>query len=367
MLGLGEGREDFSTAGGGRFCKALDSLAESSILRIDAMASVQLRSAQFETSFIIELRCDNCCFDTIPPHNMLFGRYCDYYHDYQHYMVYDSSYPTSIDSTTPSITPSTPHYSTMTNGKSIPTSQECSYYSNGVRSKYESNVACTKCITGAKFIMNLNCAQINDTETLRMRANKAIRTMGEAEIWFSSSKSSVAMHWTTLLHYMLTDLKVDGYTNRTLDRISKAHGGQIHAHKALGIVEQMDKHMAELKERYRKTQEIIRQKQARKDKSKANKNKATDNNEEREKEKTVKEISKEGSVLEGGEAIPHRHLSAADLSGQGSALHCRCTEAEKARKETAPLQEQRTSAEKDAGEKGKEETPRKGEGKEARK
>ena len=67
MLGLGS-REDFSTTGGGRFWQGSRlSLALSRILRIDARASVQLRSVKFETSFVIDLRCDNCCLDTIPP------------------------------------------------------------------------------------------------------------------------------------------------------------------------------------------------------------------------------------------------------------------------------------------------------------
>ena len=86
-----------------------------------------------------------------------------------------------------------------------------------------------------------------------------------------------------------------------------------------------------------------------------------------QEEKTEKENNKDGSVLEGGEAIPHRHLSAADLSGQGSALHCRCTGAERAREETAPAQEQTTNAEKRYRKKGTDEAPIKGAGKEARK
>ena len=116
--------------------------------------------------------------------------------------------------------------------------------------------------------MNVNFAHIHDAEIMRMRANKSIKTLGEADIWLSSSKSSVAVHWTTLLHYILTDLKVEGYTNRSFDRMSKAHGGPIHAHKALRIAGEMDKHIAELKEGHRKTQEILKRKQMRKNKIK---------------------------------------------------------------------------------------------------
>ena len=70
MLGLGS-REDFSTAGGGRFWQgsrlSLALSRISRILRIDARASVQLRSVKVETSFVIELRRVNYCLDTIPP------------------------------------------------------------------------------------------------------------------------------------------------------------------------------------------------------------------------------------------------------------------------------------------------------------
>ena len=137
----------------------------------------------------------------------------------------------------------------LSSGSSIPTSRECSYYSNGVRSKSESNVTRTRCISSAKLITNLNSAQINDTETLQMIANEAVRTMEEAEKRLSSSKSSATAHGTTLLHHMLMDPNVKGHTNSTLDRTSKAQDKQTHTHKALRIAEQMDKHLAEIKEK----------------------------------------------------------------------------------------------------------------------
>ena len=137
----------------------------------------------------------------------------------------------------------------LTSGSSIPTSRECSYYSNGVRSKYESNVIRTRCISSAKLITNLNCAQINDIETLQMIANEAVRTMEEAERRLSSSKSSATAHGTTLLHYMLMDPNVKGRKNSTLDGTNKAQDKQTHTHKALRIAEQKDKHLAEIKEK----------------------------------------------------------------------------------------------------------------------
>ena len=64
--------------------------------------------------------------------------------------------------------------------------------------------------------------------------------MGEAEIWFSSSNSSVAVHWTTLLHYILVDLKVDFGPNTSFEGRSKASGGTPYAHAALRITESID-------------------------------------------------------------------------------------------------------------------------------
>ena len=42
---------------------------------------------------------------------------------------------------------------------------ESSYYAtNEYGSRYISNFACSKCITGAKMIMNLNIARVHDVE-----------------------------------------------------------------------------------------------------------------------------------------------------------------------------------------------------------
>ena len=172
-----------------------------------------------------------CYLDRIPPRNMLFERYyCSNYNRCYYNTSYDEYYDYEYYFNTRSTYGST-------------------------RSTYKDEFVCNKCIANAKILLNIDTRHMTDASAMKVKVKEVFELMGEREVWFSTSNSSVAVHWTTLLHYQLVDFNIDFGSSRILDRRSLVTGQLMHANKALEIancvkdwVHKMDKSQGYKKE-----------------------------------------------------------------------------------------------------------------------